>query len=636
MRHLEQFCDALTKLGIPAYTSLEGETMVGFPSTLRLSDGSSLHLDLPDAALLDQLDPEALGLAVVNTQGVVRKTWGIARTLKTMGPGGNLLETDLAPWIVGAFRGQSSTTYYQGNRYFFGSIHRPDGNEVLILVADAQDEEEQRQIAVRYEFEARALRKIGKVLTMNQTLEPISYAAVHEIASVAELSAVLLWVQDESGQFELKSSVGVTRKGASVLERIHADGSCTCAAELVLVKKEPFLVRQVTGNMLTSELEAKFCYLKPGGMMAFPLMIGNNLLGVLELIGRDADLTFFERREFFETLTEHLALALNSALMFESSERLATIDPLTGVSNHRAMQEFLHRRIYEALRNEQQLGVIMLDVDHFRRFNEEEGHDAGDLVLQKVVEAIKSAIRPYDLAARYGGEEFTVILPNSSSDEALRVAERIRRRIEQIEFQAASGQRRTVTASLGVAILAEDRREPQALLKAADVALYQAKGAGRNRCVLFENAQVEATSDLVEVAGAETLLPTKWRKEGQRFWKETESHLAKLQEELRLTASQIQLLKSLSYWAPFVLGQPEATLQKALKKLQGEPEMASLWVLIHGLRQRADQGEELPLLSQIVAIVYEAEREGGRAFVSDPNRFDARLLQRFLTLTHAA
>ena len=112
--------------------------------------------------------------------------------------------------------------------------------------------------------------------------------------------------------------------------------------------------------------------------------------------------------------------------MFESVEKLAAFDPLTGIGNHRTLQEFLHRRILEAERSEGTIGAIMLDVDHFRRFNEEEGHDAGDSVLKMVADVLRACVRPYDLAARYGGEEFTVIMPGVDKETTESVAERIR------------------------------------------------------------------------------------------------------------------------------------------------------------------------------------------------------------------
>lgn len=612
--------------------------MTGFPVTLRLNDNTPIVLDLPEAVLLNHFDPDAIGVAIVDAAGNARKVWGAAREMADT----QVLDTELAPAVMNAFRGVHGTMYLAGRRYFVSPIKNPSGNEVLILTVDAAEEEVHKQQAQRYEFEARGLRKIGKVLTMNQTLETICYAAVHEIASVAELSVALLWVESDSGSYELRSSVGANRTGTALLAQLHASPTCTCAAELVISKREPFLVRQVSGHLLTAETEAKFCYLKPGGLLVLPLMIGDRLLGVLELIGRDQDFEFFERRGFFETVAEHLALALNSALMFESFERLATIDPLTGIANHRAMQEFLLRRLYEQERSGQEMGVIMLDVDHFRSFNEEEGHDAGDLVLRKVVEAMKSAIRPYDLAARYGGEEFTVILPNSNAEDSMRVAERIRKKIEAIEYTTSGGQRRVVTASLGVAMYPVVSREPQALLKAADVALYQAKAAGRNKCILFApESAAPATASLATFAAEQ--IPENWRKEGEGLVAASANLSRSLAVDLSLSTAQAQNLEAALVLLPYFGHLHSSDDAEGRVVLERTAEFRSLWPTLEGCLEHFNGsgpkrmvGDQIPLLSRIAVILAEVHFHAGAGFLRQPGRYDTSLVNLVMNLARAA
>jgi diguanylate cyclase (GGDEF)-like protein len=122
----------------------------------------------------------------------------------------------------------------------------------------------------------------------------------------------------------------------------------------------------------------------------------------------------------------------------------------------------------------------MVDVDHFRRFNEESGHDAGDRVLRQVARALSTCVRDYDLAARYGGEEFTLVLGGVSADQAYAIAERARLAVESLDC--------SVTASFGCAVFPDVAFEAGALLKAADQALYEAKRLGRNRTVVFGRA----------------------------------------------------------------------------------------------------------------------------------------------------
>jgi len=159
----------------------------------------------------------------------------------------------------------------------------------------------------------------------------------------------------------------------------------------------------------------------------------------------------------------------------ELLEHLSVTDALTQVGNHRAFQEHLHAQISLACRRNRPLCLMLIDVDHFKRYNDTFGHLQGDSVLREVARLITEHVRAYDFVARYGGEEFAVILPDTELETAVGVAERIRLVIAQHRFA-----NRTVTISVGVAgwCSGVDSNE---LIQAADSALYEAKRRGRNR-----------------------------------------------------------------------------------------------------------------------------------------------------------
>lgn len=163
---------------------------------------------------------------------------------------------------------------------------------------------------------------------------------------------------------------------------------------------------------------------------------------------------------------------------------LATTDALTGLYNHRSMQELLAHRMMEAAHRDQHLSILMLDVDYFRALNEKFGHDAGDRALRCVAECMRSTLRGQDLACRYGGEEFVLILSGVSLLAAQTVAERVRLRIEEALPIAPHDVR--ITCSIGVASFPAHASTAASLLKAADVALYHAKRAGRNQVSSYE------------------------------------------------------------------------------------------------------------------------------------------------------
>ena len=166
-------------------------------------------------------------------------------------------------------------------------------------------------------------------------------------------------------------------------------------------------------------------------------------------------------------------------------EQLATRDGLTGLANRRCFDDTLNAEWQRALRHQQPLSLLMVDVDNFKQYNDAYGHLGGDECLQRIATAVSSEMRANDLVARYGGEEFAVILPNQSLKGAAIVAERIRCRVEQLRLPNLGSQQHVVTVSIGAATaLAAPESDPSQLVATADSALYRAKHMGRNRISL--------------------------------------------------------------------------------------------------------------------------------------------------------
>jgi diguanylate cyclase (GGDEF)-like protein/PAS domain S-box-containing protein len=168
-------------------------------------------------------------------------------------------------------------------------------------------------------------------------------------------------------------------------------------------------------------------------------------------------------------------------------QQLATRDGLTGLANRRCFDETLQAEWQRALRHQQPLSLLMVDVDNFKQYNDAYGHVGGDECLQRIANAVASEMRANDLVARYGGEEFAVVLPNQSLKGAAIVAERIRCRVEQLHLPNLGSTRHVVTVSIGAATaLAAPENDPSQLIATADGALYRAKHMGRNRISLPE------------------------------------------------------------------------------------------------------------------------------------------------------
>ncbi len=178
---------------------------------------------------------------------------------------------------------------------------------------------------------------------------------------------------------------------------------------------------------------------------------------------------------------------LNSAL-----SDMANKDGLTGLFNHRFFRELLEREISRQKRHGRPLSLVMIDIDHFKRFNDSFGHLAGDAALRRVGRILQSGCRASSVAARYGGEEFAILLPETVKEGAVVLAERIRTTVEETRFPGSGPEDAgALTLSCGVAAFGEDGSEATTLLRAADAALYRAKACGRNTTCA---ASGEATS----------------------------------------------------------------------------------------------------------------------------------------------
>lgn len=164
----------------------------------------------------------------------------------------------------------------------------------------------------------------------------------------------------------------------------------------------------------------------------------------------------------------------------ESAERMARTDALTGLANRRSFAEQADNEVSRALRYQHTLSLVMVDIDHFKDVNDTHGHQAGDAVLVQVVQVLQSQVRDVDLVGRWGGEEFVVLLPNSSAQQAVQMANRMRQAVENTDI-VLDGLSLHCTVSMGVAELDPHTPTLAALVSRADAAMYQAKRNGRNR-----------------------------------------------------------------------------------------------------------------------------------------------------------
>ncbi len=233
-------------------------------------------------------------------------------------------------------------------------------------------------------------------------------------------------------------------------------------------------------------------------ILIVPMQLKGEPLGALFLAARKNH--FFSRsvRKMLEVVTVIASASLKNARMVGALERLATTDGLTGLANHRTFQETLSSEIDRVVRHPAPLSLLLIDIDYFKKFNDEYGHPVGDFVLRSIGGVLHRAVRKVDTVSRYGGEEFAVILVNTTAAGALQLAERMvsdvaRRKLDH------QGLSLHVTISVGVATLPEDGVTREELIDCADRALYASKHRGRNRATAFSRSLKKVSPEKKEL-----------------------------------------------------------------------------------------------------------------------------------------
>ncbi len=218
--------------------------------------------------------------------------------------------------------------------------------------------------------------------------------------------------------------------------------------------------------------------------LCIPILAQGEALGILHFQATDEAPTLGDSELSFKTtFAGQVGLSVANIRLREALRSQSIKDPLTGLYNRRYLTEMLERETRRAVRSEQSLGVLMLDLDHFKKFNDTYGHDAGDAVLRETASFLSKSIRAEDIVCRYGGEEFVVILPTADLNASHARGERIRAKLRELTVLHHGQSLGMITISVGVAALPVHGTSPKDLLSAADAALYRAKREGRDRVV---------------------------------------------------------------------------------------------------------------------------------------------------------
>lgn len=322
-------------------------------------------------------------------------------------------------------------------------------------------------------YEMGLLNDLGEQLQVCQTVDEAYRVAAQFLAQLFQQYTGALYIFDE------------TRTTAS---QVAAWGTTTSAWQHTCEPARCHALHEKTDYMTATRADLPCCCGQntlDWLVTCVPLVAQNETLGVLRIAEDTPDPTCPAQRwqQLGVTVAHHLALSLANIHLRDRLREQAILDQLTGLFNRRYLDEALEREVIRAIRQQQPLGLIMLDIDHFKNFNTTYGHGGGDVILRTVGEFLRNNVRAEDIACRYGGEEFMLILPTASLLDTQRRAEELRRGIERITAFFNGEQLGRITVSLGVASFPTHGENAWTVVEAASQALRGAKAQGRNRVV---------------------------------------------------------------------------------------------------------------------------------------------------------
>lgn len=334
--------------------------------------------------------------------------------------------------------------------------------------------------------------ELQKVVTELKALYDIS-RAISGTIDMNELVSEILQVIAGTGilPFEIKGAIFLAERGELRLVSFHSIsetmlkpcgsisiGECLCGN--CAMSGEPVVLKNLCEEGRQPRCDPEMI---PYGRIIVPLKAVDQVVGILSLFLPPEAVASDEQLRLLASIGNQIGIAISNARLYEEVKSCSLHDHLTGLANRRAMDIQLENCMNTAARYGESLSVIMLDIDHFKNYNDTHGHPAGDRLLVRMAEILIKEIRSGDFLFRYGGEEFLALLPRTDRVRACEAAERLRRAVE-----AQAG----VTISLGVATLTDVQQGVEALIGSADQALYLAKQRGRNRVEFAEDNEPSA------------------------------------------------------------------------------------------------------------------------------------------------
>jgi diguanylate cyclase (GGDEF)-like protein len=364
-------------------------------------------------------------------------------------------------------------------------LHSPSQRELLHF---AQRLIEETELIERHARLARSIdhknkeiaffEEINKMLTSQQEIDKILVVVMKKIREVTEAESWAITLLDaSSGDLILHHAEGKTKKKIKQFRIRPGEGIAGWVAE----RGVPVVVPDVARDKRFSPRADRHTGFKTKTLMAAPIKSKGQVLGVLEVINKTTGENFNEEDlELLMRFVDQAAVAVERIMLYQKLQELVVTDDLTSLFNSRYLSRSIETEVQRSDRYGTTVCLIFMDVDHFKDVNDNYGHLAGSKLLVEMAQLLISQVRSIDIVARYGGDEFVVVLPQTSSRDAVLVAERMRRAIEKNTFLKNEGYHFRMTASFGVASYPGTAKSKEDLLRLADEAMYKVKHKNRN------------------------------------------------------------------------------------------------------------------------------------------------------------
>ncbi|RJQ30924.1 MAG: diguanylate cyclase [Actinobacteria bacterium] len=366
-----------------------------------------------------------------------------------------------------------------------------------------------RQQIVQSNRELKVINSISHAICQHLDLDRLLDTALDKVIELLRFDMAGFFLLNEDNHLVLKSHRGLSEELVKAVKTLEPGiGS----PWLSLKKGKPYAIEDITPNKTVLDCTKKE---KIASIVNIPLKSKNRLLGTLTLFTKEKRVFGTHDLNFLESIGGQLGVAIENAMLHKQAIGLARTDGLTGLYNFRYFVEILNKEIHRSQRGGLEFALMMIDIDNLKDINDFYGHEAGDFVMRKFSDLLRLNLRDSDFYARYGGDEFVLLLPETDEKAAISVAKKIITKTSKMMLFGFDT-KPVITASMGVAIYPKAATTPSSMLKAADLAMYQAKQDGKNRycyyspallsTIQFDSKRLERIAQNADLSAIQTLI----------------------------------------------------------------------------------------------------------------------------------